>query len=341
MPVEQNLGDCSFSIGGVGVRGRAVLAPLSGVTDVAFRRIAQRYGAGLVVSEMVASDEYVRGAAEARLRAEGEGVSPHVVQLAGCEPYWMGEAARLAEASGAAVIDINMGCPAKKVTGGYAGSALMRDLELATKLIAAAVAAVSVPVTVKLRLGWDDASLNAPELAHRAGALGVKAVTVHGRTRQQFYKGRADWARIAEVARAVGIPVIANGDVGSIDGASACLRASGAAAVMVGRAAVGKPWLVGQIVTGLAGRPVREPSEAEKTQVAIEHYEGLLALFGRDVGVRHARKHLAAYADTAREAGAGLSEADRLTLVTTTEPAVAIRVLQRLYEPAPELRAAA
>jgi tRNA-dihydrouridine synthase B len=340
MAVEQNLGGGPFLIGGVSVRNRAVLAPLSGVTDVAFRRLAQRFGAGLVVSEMVASDDYVRGAAEARLRAEGEGVNPHVVQLAGCDPYWMGEAARLAEASGARIIDINMGCPAKKVTGGYAGSALMRDLELATKLIAA-VSAVSVPITVKMRLGWDEMTLNAPELARRTEALGARAVTVHGRTRQQFYKGAADWARIAEVARAICIPVIANGDVATVEDALACLGASHATAVMVGRAAVGKPWLVGQIGAALDGRSVREPSSAEKTEAAIEHYEGLLSLFGREVGVRHARKHLAAYAEEARETGAGLGEVDRLTLVTTTEPTVAIAILRRLHQPAGELKAAA
>ncbi|HEX8666271.1 MAG TPA: tRNA dihydrouridine synthase DusB [Beijerinckiaceae bacterium] len=340
MHFEQNLGG-AFSIGGVPVPGRAVLAPLSGVTDVAFRRIALRFGASLVVSEMVASDEYVRGAAEARLRAEGEGVLPHVVQLAGCDPRWMGEAARLAEASGAAIVDINMGCPAKRVTGGYAGSALMRDLDLAERLIGAAVSAVSVPVTVKMRLGWDDASLNAPELAHRAEALGVKAVTAHGRTRQQFYKGRADWGRIAAVAEAVAIPVIANGDVASAADAAACLKASHAAAVMVGRAAVGRPWLVGRIAAALAGRPYREPSPAEKTEAAVEHYETLLSLFGREAGLRHARKHLAAYADVAREDGAGVGETDRLTLVTTTDPAAAVAILRRLYEPAAALKAAA
>src|SRR3712207_736111 len=196
MQIEHNLGGSGWALGAARLRGRAVLAPLSGVTDVAFRRIAQRFGAALVVSEMVASDEYVRGAAEARLRAEGEGVSPHVVQLAGCDPRWMGEAARLAEASGAAVIDINMGCPAKRVTGGYAGSALMRDLDHAARIIEATVAAVSCPVSVKMRLGWDHGSLNAPDLARRAAAIGVAAVTVHGRTRKQFYKGSADWAAI-------------------------------------------------------------------------------------------------------------------------------------------------
>jgi nifR3 family TIM-barrel protein len=340
MHFEQNLGG-AFSIGDVAVPGRAVLAPLSGVTDIAFRRIAQRFGAALVVSEMVASDEYVRGAAEARLRAEGEGVASHVVQLAGCEPRWMGEAARLAEASGAAVIDINMGCPAKRVTGGYAGSALMRDLDLAEKLIAAAVSAVSVPVTVKMRLGWDDGTVNAPALARRAEALGARAVTVHGRTRQQFYKGRADWGSIAEVAGAVRIPVIANGDVASAADAAACLEASRATAVMVGRAAVGRPWLVGRIAAVLAGRPFREPSPSEKTEAAVEHYEALLALFGREAGLRHARKHLAAYADAAREEGAGVGEADRLALVTTTNPAVAVAILRRLREPADDLRAAA
>src|SRR5688500_16846081 len=242
MQIDQILGGKPWAIGPVPLAGRALLAPLSGVTDVVFRRIARRFGAALVVSEMVASDEFVLGADEARLRAEGDGISPHVIQLAGCEPRWIGEAARLAEASGAAIIDINMGCPAKRVTGGYAGSALMRDLDLATALIGAAVRAVSVPVTVKMRLGWDHASLNAPELARRAAAVGVAAVTVHGRTRQQFYKGAADWGLIADVARAVGVPVIANGDIGCLRSAREALRKSGAAAVMVGRAAIGQPW---------------------------------------------------------------------------------------------------
>ncbi len=216
-------------------------------------------GAGLVVSEMVVSDELVKGYAEAQLRAEGSGVEPHVVQLAGCDPRSMAEGVRIAEAAGARVVDINMGCPAKRVIGGYAGSALMRDLDHACRLIEASVSAATVPVTVKMRLGWDERSLNAPELARRAEALGVQAITVHGRTRQQFYKGEADWKAISAVVDAVTIPVIANGDIGSLDDARRCLAQSRAAAVMVGRCAVGRPWLVGQIGAGLQGRDDRGP----------------------------------------------------------------------------------
>src|SRR4051812_47589602 len=331
MPSDQNLGESGFKIGDVTVRGRAILAPLSGVTDVAFRRVAQRFGAGLVLSEMVASDDYVRGAEEARVRAEGEGVAPHVVQLAGCEPRWMADAARLAEANGAAIIDVNMGCPAKRVTGGYAGSALMRDLDLATQLIEAVVGAVGIPVTVKMRLGWDHESLNATALARRAEALGVSAVTVHGRTRQQFYKGSADWGLIGEVARSVAIPVIANGDIGSASDARRCLDASGAAAVMIGRAAVGRPWLVGQVLAALEGRAAPEPSEAARTEAILEHYEGLIALFGRAVGVRHARKHLAAYADRAAAEGYAVDRDERARLVTSEDPTVVLEILSRLF----------
>jgi nifR3 family TIM-barrel protein len=315
-------------------QGRANLAPLSGGTDVVLRRLARRLGAALVVSEMVASDEFVVGAEEARLRAEGGGISPHVVQLAGCDPAWMGEAARLAESSGAAVIDINMGCPAKRVTGGYAGSALMRDLDHASRLIAAVVAGVRCPVTVKMRLGWDRDSLNAAELAGRAAPLGVAAVTVHGRTRQQFYKGNADWSAIRHVVERVPIPVIANGDVTSAREARRCLEASGAAAVMVGRAAVGRPWLVGQIAAELDGRRAVEPTPAQKAGVAVEHYEGLLSLYGRSVGLRHARKHLAAYADEARRSGCTVEPSARLRLVTSEDPAEVTGLLRRLFQKA-------
>jgi tRNA-dihydrouridine synthase B len=331
MQFEQKLGGAAWAIGSVPLRGRAVLAPLSGVTDVVFRRIARRFGAALVVSEMVASDEFVLGSEEARLRAEGEGISPHVIQLAGCDPRWMSEAARLAEGSGAAIIDINMGCPAKRVTGGYAGSALMRDLDHATRIIEATATAVRCPVTVKMRVGWDYDTINAPELARRAASLGIAAVTVHGRTRQQFYKGAANWAAIRPVTEGVSIPVVANGDVGSSGEARRCLEASGATAVMVGRAALGRPWLVGQIAQELNGDPAVKPAARVKADVAIEHYEGLLALYGRDIGIRHARKHLAAYADDARRCGFPLTSDERTRLVTSEEPAEVSLLLCRVF----------
>jgi nifR3 family TIM-barrel protein len=331
MQTDQKLGADGFAIGPVWVTCAAALAPLSGVTDAAMRRIARRFGAGLVISEMVASDELVRGSAEAQLRAEGAGIEPHVVQLAGCDPRWMADAVRVSEAAGARIIDINMGCPAKRVIGGYAGSALMRDLDHACRIIEATVRAASVPVTVKMRLGWDHASLNASELARRAQDLGIQAVTVHGRTRQQFYKGSADWSAIGPVSAAIDIPVTANGDIGSADDARRCLAASGATAVMVGRAAVGRPWLVGQIGAALQGRTVSDPPPETMTAAAIEHYEGLLSLYGVETGIRHARKHLAAYADVAAQSGFGLEPGERHLLVTSVEPTRVIEVLGRIY----------
>jgi nifR3 family TIM-barrel protein len=229
------------------------------------------------------------------------------------------------------VIDINMGCPAKRVTGGYAGSALMRDLDHACRIIAATVAAATVPVTVKMRLGWDHTSLNAPELARRARDLGVSAVTVHGRTRQQFYKGTADWTAIRRVREAFDGPLMANGDIGSAADARRCLALSGADAVMIGRAAVGRPWLVGQIAGALAGRTVPDPPPEAKAAAAVEHYEGLLALYGKAVGIRHARKHLAAYADSAAEVGFAVARDDRQRLVTTEDPATVVRLLRLIF----------
>lgn len=310
----------------------AALAPMSGVTDVSMRRIARRFGASFVVSEMVASDDYVRGSEESRVRAEGEGIDCHIVQLAGRDPQWMAEAARLAEGSGAHVIDINMGCPAKRVTGGYAGSALMRDLDLAERLIEATRAATSLPVSVKMRLGWDDASLNASELARRAEAHGVSWITVHGRTRCQFYKGEADWRAISDVKHSVSLPVIANGDCASLDDAKTMLSLSKADGVMVGRAALGQPWLVGQIARALAGETYRETDIKDRQDAVNQHYDDLLSLYGVEIGIRHARKHLAAYLDDAIAQGAQWSEAERLELLTSKDHHIVTERLSRLYE---------
>lgn len=283
-----------LEIGPVTARNRVFLAPLSGISDLPFRQLAWRHGAGLVFTEMVASRELVTDNRESLTRLRGDGIDPHVVQLAGREACWMGEAARIAEASGAAMIDINMGCPAKKVTGGYSGSALMRDPDHALGLIEATVNAVSVPVTLKMRLGWDHDNLNAPLIAARAEAAGVRMITIHGRTRMQFYKGTADWDAIARVREAVAVPLIANGDVTSRADIDECLRRSGADAVMVGRAAQGQPWICGELA-GSASVPV---NRAARNAVALEHYGMMISHYGEDVGVRHARKHIGWYLET-------------------------------------------
>ncbi|KGD94414.1 tRNA dihydrouridine synthase DusB [Rhizobium sp. YS-1r] len=280
-----------FQIGPVAIRNRVALAPMSGVTDLPFRQLAWRFGAGLVVTEMVASRELVMNRGESWARLKGAGISPHMVQLAGREAHWMAEAAKIAADNGADIIDINMGCPAKKVTGGYSGSALMRDPDHALSLVEATVNAVKVPVTLKMRLGWDENSINAPEIARRAEEAGVRLVTIHGRTRMQFYEGRADWNAIRLVRDAVSIPLIANGDVESPEDAAEILERSGADAVMVGRGAQGRPWHVGW----LAGHA--PPPQDEVAGLVIEHYEAMLALYGREAGLRHARKHLGWYLD--------------------------------------------
>jgi tRNA-dihydrouridine synthase B len=322
-----------FRIGPVPVPNRVFLAPMSGITDAPFRRLVSKLGAGLVISEMTASARLAEGEGDAQLRVREQGVGIHVVQLAGCEARWMAEGACVAEAAGADIIDINMGCPARRVTNGYSGSALMRDLDHATALIDATVGAVNVPVTLKMRLGWDASSTNAPALARRAEAAGIQLITVHGRTRCQFYQGKADWTLVAQVKNAVGIPVVVNGDIASFADAARALRESRADAVMIGRACLGRPWLPGQVAHYLCGGATPGvPGIERQKALLVALYEEILLHYGAEVGLRHARKHLRAALDVAAESAALGPESlqpQRTAVLTAEKPR---EVMHRLDE---------
>jgi nifR3 family TIM-barrel protein len=327
MQIENPKLQSAFDVGGVSIRNRIALAPMSGVTDLPFRELAWESGAGFVVTEMVASRELVANTAESWSRLRNSGIEPHVVQLAGRDPIHMAEGARIAEANGASIIDINMGCPAKKVIGGLSGSALMREPELALSIIAATVKAVNVPVTVKMRLGWDENSINAPMLAREAEDLGARMITIHGRTRMQFYEGRADWDRIAEVRDAVRVPLVANGDVETAADIADILRRSGADAVMIGRGAQGRPWHPG-VLAGLRAPPDR----AEIAAIFERHYLKMLEFHGAELGLRQARKHVGWYLD--RHAGA-VPPGVKGDILTSRDPKFVIAMVRDRIAAAP------
>ena len=317
-------------IGPVEVGSPVILAPMTAVTDLPFRRAVKRYGAGLTVTEMIASQAMVRETRQSLQKAMWDPAEePVSMQLAGCEPQVVAEAAKLNEQRGAAIIDINMGCPVKKVVNGDAGSALMRVPRLAAAIIEATVKAVSVPVTLKMRMGWDHNSLNAPELARIAEDLGIRMITVHGRTRCQMYKGEADWSFVRRVKDAVSIPVVVNGDICSVGDAREALAQSGADGVMIGRGAYGRPWLLGQVMADLSGAPARgDPSLDEQLAVMLEQYEAMLQLYGTHTGVNLARKHIGWYTK-----GLPGSAELRNTVNQQDDPKVVVSLLRNFYSP--------
>lgn len=327
----------TLSIGPITLSDPVILAPMSGVTDLPFRRLVKRIGAGLVVSEMIASQAMIRQNRETlRLVSTVPEEFPMAVQLAGCEPEVMADAARLNQDRGAAIIDLNFGCPVKKVVNGFAGSALMRDEALAGRILETVVKAVSIPVTLKMRLGWDDDNRNAPTLARIAQQCGIRMITVHGRTRMQMYTGTADWAAVRPVAEAVDLPVVVNGDIANTTDARRAMEQSGAAGVMIGRGACGRPWRLGQIIQGLrTGREGAEPPLAEQLAVLLEHYEAMLIHYGIDHGLKVARKHISWYTNGLPASADFRNEVNRIA-----DPAAVRDRIRAFYGPLIERMAA-